>query len=111
VLLEGSPENLERAARALTRYGAPKNVVEAVRKLSVAEVAYLGQAPLRVDLLRAIDGVATVDVMKNAVATTWDDLPIRVISLDNLIANKRAAARPQDLADLRKLERVRAKRQ
>jgi hypothetical protein len=33
-----------------------------------------------------------------------------VIALDDLIANKRAAARPQDLADVAKLEGVRARR-
>jgi hypothetical protein len=110
VLLGGSPENLERAARALMRFGAPRNVIESVRTLGADEVAYIGEPPFRIDFLRSIEGVATVDVMRNAIASTWDDLPIRVISLDDLIANKRAAARPQDLADLRKLERVRARR-
>ncbi len=35
---------------------------------------------------------------------------IKVISLDHLIENKRAAARPQDLVDAEFLERVRARR-
>jgi predicted nucleotidyltransferase len=107
VFLEGSEENRERAARALARYGAPQNVVEATRNLAETEIVYLGRPPLRVDLLRAIDGVSAADVLRNAVATTWDGTPIRVIALDDLIANKRAAGRPQDLADLVKLERVR----
>jgi hypothetical protein len=33
-----------------------------------------------------------------------------VIALDDLIANKRAAGRAQDLVDVAKLERARAKR-
>jgi hypothetical protein len=107
VFLEGSGENRERAARALARYGAPQNVVEATRNLAESEIVYLGRPPLRVDLLRAIDGVTAADVLRNAVATTWDGTPIRVIALGDLIANKRAAGRPQDLADLVKLERVR----
>ena len=110
VLLEGGAANLERASRALARYGAPGSVVEAVRNLAADEVAYLGQPPLRVDLLRAIDGVTTESVIRNAVPITWDGLPVRVISLEDLIANKRAAEHPQDLADLSKLERVRAAR-
>jgi len=36
-----------------------------------------------------------------------DDVSIRVIALDDLIANKRAAGRPQDLIDVAFLERVR----
>jgi hypothetical protein len=57
VLLGGDDENLQRAARALARYGAPPNVVEATRTLAENEVAYLGSPPLRVDLLRTIDEV------------------------------------------------------
>ncbi len=110
VLLEGSPENLERAASALSRYGAPANVVEATRRMSASEVVYLGRPPLRVDLLRSIDGVATADVLRRAVPASWDGVPIRIIALDDLIANKRAAGRPQDVADATRLERMRAKR-
>ena len=110
VFLEGSPQNLERAARALARYGAPHNVVEATRNLAETEIVYLGRPPLRIDLLRAIDGVSADEVLSNALRTTWDGTPIRVIALPDLIANKRAAGRPQDLADLVKLERARDRR-
>jgi predicted nucleotidyltransferase len=109
IFLDGSRENLERAARALTLYGAPANVVEATRTLAESEVVYLGRPPLRVDLLRAMDGVTAADVLSNAISTSWDGTPVRVIALDDLIANKRAAARPQDLADVAKLVRVREK--
>jgi hypothetical protein len=44
------------------------------------------------------------------VSALWEGTPIRVIALDDLIANKRASGRPQDLGDVAKLERVRAKR-
>src|SRR3984957_885049 len=107
VFLEGSEENRERAARALARYGAPQNVVEATRNLAESEIVYLGRPPLRIDLLRAIDGVAAADVRRNALPAMWDGTPIRIIALDDLITNKRAAGRPQDLADVVKLERVR----
>jgi predicted nucleotidyltransferase len=110
LLLDGSDENRERAARALARYGAPPNVVEATRTFAETEVVYLGRPPMRIDLLRAVDGVSTAQVMKNAIPATWEGTPIQVIALDDLIANKRAAGRAQDLADLVKLERVRAKR-
>jgi hypothetical protein len=110
ILLEGSDDNRRRAAAALTRYGAPANVVEATRKLAETEVVYLGRPPLRIDLLRTIDGVAAADVFRNAVSASWEGTPIRVIALDDLIANKRASGRPQDLGDVAKLERVRAKR-
>jgi predicted nucleotidyltransferase len=110
ILLEGSGENRERAARALARYGAPVDVVAATRNLAESEVVYMGQPPLRIDLLRSIEGVTSEQIMRNAVSGSWDGLAIRVIALDDLIANKRAAGRPQDLADVARLERVRARR-
>lgn len=110
VLIAGDPENLERAARALVRYGAPSSVVDAVRALRGDEIAYLGQPPLRIDLMRAVDGLTTADAIRRAVPATWDGLPVRILSLDDLIENKRAAGRPQDVADLRALERVQSKR-
>jgi hypothetical protein len=85
-------------------------VVQAVKELAPDQVAWLGQPPLRIDLLRTIEGVPTETVIRNTARACWDDVPIRVISLDDLIANKRAAGRRQDVADLSELERVRARR-
>lgn len=109
LLLEGSDSNLARAADALARFGAPSNVVDAVRRLGHDDIVYLGQPPLRIDLLRAIDGVDASAAFANAIATQIDDVSIRVISLDDLIRNKRAAGRQQDLIDAQFLERVRTK--
>ncbi len=107
LLIEGSAANRERAAQALAQFGAPVHVVEAVRTLREDEVAYVGEPPLRVDILREVDGIAAGVVLRNAVTTTWDDLEVRVIGLDDLITNKRAAGRARDLADLERLLVVR----
>ena len=107
VFIEGSQENLARAAQALAKFGAPANVVAAVRGLAEDEVAYFGEPPLRVDILRSVDGLTSTTLLANAVPATWDGIAIRVIALEDLIVNKRAAARPQDLADVERLLRAR----
>ena len=107
LVLEGSAENLARAATALTRFGAPAEVVVAVGALKRSEIAFMGQAPLRVDFMRSIDGVPESDLFARAVEAQLDGVRVRVISMDDLIANKRAAGRPQDLIDAEFLERVR----
>lgn len=109
LLLEGSAENLHRAARALTRFGAPANVVRATENMQEGDVAFMGQAPLRVDLMRTIDGVDAQALFADAVVTQLDEVRVRVISLPHLIANKRATARPQDLIDADFLEKIRAR--
>lgn len=110
IVLGGAPENLERAARALEAFGAPPTVVAATRTLGETEIAFMGQPPLRIDFLRTIEGVDAPGLFERAVTTTWDSVSVAVISLDDLIANKRAVGRPQDLIDVQVLERVRAKK-
>jgi hypothetical protein len=111
LLIGGSQDNRDRAARALARYGAPAQVVAAVRALGEDEVAYFGEAPLRVDILRGVDGVDTAEVLRRAVTADWEGVAVRVIALDDLIANKRAAGRARDLADLERLLEVRGSAQ
>lgn len=110
LVLRGSPENLARAADALTAFGAPPNVIAAVRVMKPSEVVFMGQPPLRIDLLRTIDGVDSEELFARSVGTTLDGVDLRVIALDDLIANKTAAGRPQDLVDVDYLVRVRDRR-
>ncbi len=109
LLVAGNASNLERLAQALARFGAPAHLVESARTMKPSDVVYFGAPPVRVDILTAADGIDTEAAIarSNAVAL-GDDLEVRVIGLDDLIANKRAAGRPQDLADLALLERVKA---
>jgi len=109
ILLEASGDNLERAARALTRFGAPPQVVAAIRSMQDTDIVFMGQPPLRVDFLRTIDGVAPALLFAEAVDAEIAGTRMKVISLDHLIANKRAAGRPQDLLDAEQLERIRAR--
>ena len=110
ILLEGSVENLERASRAVARFGAPHHVVEAIAAMQASEVVFMGQPPLRVDFLRSIDGVQPEAVFARPVVAEVDGVRIKIISLDDLIDTKRAAGRPQDLLDVEFLARVRARR-
>jgi hypothetical protein len=109
LLVAGAPTNLERVARALERFGAPKDVVAHARTLGADEVLYLGHDPVRIDVLRRADGIDTDATISRAIHTTVGDMTIPIISLDDLIANKRASGRPQDLADLALLEKARSR--
>ncbi len=109
LVMRGTAENLHRAARALARFGAPANVVAAVASMSDSDVVFLGQPPLRIDLLRSIDGLDEATLFGDVVHTTLDGIEVPVISLDNLIVNKRAVGRPQDLIDAEFLEQVRGR--
>jgi predicted nucleotidyltransferase len=109
LLVSGLEENLKRVAAALTAFGAPENVIHSARTLAENEIVHFGVPPVRVDILRFADGIDTETAIRRAERANIDGLEIRLISVADLIANKRAAARPQDLADAALLERVQSR--
>lgn len=63
-----------------------------------------GDAPTQVDVLLQLSGVDFQRVEPGSVAGSYGDVPVRFIGLADLLANKRAAGRPKDLADVEALE-------
>jgi len=67
-------------------------------------VIQLGYPPPRIDLLTGIDGVNFDDAWSRRVEFVIDGRRVPFISREDLITNKKAVARPQDLADVATLE-------
>lgn len=106
LLVSGSGDNPERVARALDEFGAPPNVVAAARAQADSEVVYLGAPPVRIDILRTVDGLDTEQALARAIRAKVGGLEIPIVARQDLITNKRASGRPQDLADVAMLEAV-----
>ena len=68
------------------------------------QVVQLGYPPKRIDIMTSIDGVSWKQIKKNAIHSCLDDLSVNFISLSDFLQNKRATARPKDLADAEALE-------
>ena len=64
----------------------------------------IGVAPCRIDVINKIDGVKYAEAASRAIEKTIEGVPVRIISLEDLIANKRASGRTKDLADAEILE-------
>lgn len=97
-------DNAARLWRALERFGAPRSRI-ALETFTQPDVVYqIGLPPNRIDLLTTIDGVSFDDAWADRVECVVDSVPFRILSRRHLIANKRATGRPQDLADLVRLE-------
>lgn len=108
LLVRLSDENRMRLAQALDGFGAPGNVVEAAKVLQEGQVLYFGASPLRIDILANASGIDFNGVYERALNVDLNGTPIKVIQLADLIANKRASGRPQDLLDAEALERIAA---
>lgn len=67
-------------------------------------VLQIGLPPNRIDILMGIQGVAFPEAWERRVAAKYADSAVAYLSKADLIRNKRAVGRPQDLEDVRELE-------
>ncbi len=64
----------------------------------------IGQPPARIDILQHIDGISFDEAWENRLEGLVDEeIPALVISKDDLIRNKLASGREQDVLDVKKL--------
>lgn len=96
-------DNAERIVSCLHAFGfqVPNLTPELFE--SPDRVVRMGVAPLRIEILTAIDGVTFADCADRAESHLVDGTPIRIISLPDLKRNKKASGRPKDLDDLEHL--------
>jgi predicted nucleotidyltransferase len=71
--------------------------------LKVDNIVRLGQPPFRIELMTAISGVIFDECFERAKVETLDGIDVKIISLEDIRANKRAAGRHKDLDDLEHL--------
>ena len=97
-------ENAERVIAALRSFGAPLHDLTVEDLATPGVVFQIGVAPVRIDVLTAIDGVEFDDAWSRRVESRFGGHPVFVLSREHLIKNKRASGRLQDLADVERLE-------
>ena len=97
-------ENTKKVYGAVAEFGAPVSEMKPEEFAEYGMIFQIGVAPCRVDIISKISGVSYADAVTRAVPKTIDGIPVRIISLDDLIANKKASGRAKDLADVEVLE-------
>ena len=98
--------NAERVVEALRQFGFGSLGLSVADFTTNDTVIQLGRPPHRIDLLTTIDGVSFDDAWTRRVQFTAGDLSVPCISREDLIANKSAVGRPQDLADVERLKNL-----
>lgn len=106
VFVRPEPENAERVFRALVEFGAPV-AAHGVTAGLFATSGYgyrVGRKPNLIELLTTINGVTFDEAWKDRRTFELDGRKIHFIGRRALLANKRAAGRAKDLADVEWLE-------
>lgn len=98
--IRSSPGNAARLYAALQEFGFGSTGVNAADLEQPGRIFMLGVLPHRIDLLTSISGVDFEQAWSRRFESVLDGLPVHVLSLEDLVANKRASGRAKDRADL-----------
>ncbi len=105
IWIRPSGENASRALAAIAAFGAPVGDLTERDLTTPGIIFQIGVEPVRIDILTAIDGVEFDDAWDRRVEARLFDQPAVVLSREDLIRNKTASGRLQDLADVERLEK------
>jgi hypothetical protein len=106
VWVRPEPANAARVLHALAAFGAPLHELSQGDLSEPGLIFQIGVPPVRIDVITAIDGVQFADAWSGRVQATLGAVTVPVISREDLIRNKKAAGRLQDLADVEWLEQA-----
>jgi len=105
-----SEENASKMEEVLKDFGLDQTGIAREDFLIPNQVVQFGRKPNRVDILTAIDGVTWDEVWSSKTQIKIGPHVCWAIGVKELIRNKRASGRPQDLADVFRLEHDQSKR-
>ncbi len=103
VLIE--PANADRILAALADFGMDSVGLTQSDFLEPGVIVQLGYPPVRIDLLTSASGVTFEDCWDRRITIGVGSVEAGFMSHADLIVNKRASGRPQDLVDIEVLER------
>ncbi len=99
-------KNAKKVYDALKKFGAPLKDIKPVDFTDKTMVYQIGVAPVRIDILPGIKAIDFESAWKKRKKIKYDDVPVNIIDIKNLIKTKKVLKRPQDILDLEKLKLV-----
>jgi hypothetical protein len=101
-LIAVDDDNLSKLENALNDFDAP--YVDVAHFKEKCNCFRMGRSPVQIDIINEADGIDFDDSYKRRNIITIQNVPISVVSKEDLIKNKKASGRYRDLADAENLE-------
>src|SRR5690242_13234579 len=95
-----SPQNAAKAVASLREFGFDVPELSEDLFLKPDTIVRMGVPPFRIEVFNSISGVRFDECYGERVIAIIDEVPVFVISLHHLKANKKASGRGKDLVDL-----------
>ena len=107
IWIEPTNENSVKVYRSMKAFGAPLHEIDEKMFAKPDIVFQIGVAPRRIDIITAISGVGFDDAYQQRQILEMEGLSIPILSLSDLIRNKRATGRDKDRLDADQLDKER----
>ncbi len=99
VWVDATVDNAHRVFKALAEFGAPMDGVTVADFANPDLVFQIGIEPERIDIMMSIKGLEFSQAWSNRVEADFEDVSMTLVSKEDLLISKTAAARPQDMID------------
>lgn len=109
VFVRASPANAARLVAAFRDFGFDVPELTEATFLNPGRIVRIGVPPLRLEVMNEISGVRFEDCYDRRAEEEIDGVRVSFIDRESLLANKRAAGRTRDLADVEALTRRKPK--
>jgi predicted nucleotidyltransferase len=111
IFINATDENAQKMRQACLAYGIEEDQLE-IEMFLVPKMVVIGEPPLRIEVLKKLDTVDSKYAFERVKIVQIDELPLRVVSLDDLILLKKAAVKgrnkARDSEDLTFLQKLKA---
>ena len=97
-------ENADRIIAALDAFGFGETGLKPEDFVKPAQIVQLGFPPVRIDLITSLDGVSWEQAADGKAEGEYGGTSVPFLGRTELIANKKATGRLQDLADAERLQ-------
>ena len=98
-----SEDNLQRLLKAIRLFYGGDLAGLDMKFLKNNESLYLGRVPDKIEIFQRASGLDFGEAYPRRIQGRIEGIPVKIISLADLRANKQASGRHKDLADLEKL--------
>ncbi len=98
-------ENARSMVQVVKEFGMQSLGLKEADFLRPGYITQIGYPPLRIDILNNIDGLEFKEAKKEMQIIDTDGLSVKYIGLHDFVKNKLASGRPQDLTDIKEIQK------
>lgn len=96
VWIKVSPQNAPKLVTVLNQFGFKQSEISETLFLTTGKIIRLGVPPIRIEIATSISGIEFHQAYESRIEEEFDGVPVKIIDLNHLKANKRAAGRHKD---------------